>query len=180
MVMKAAPPPALEMIQPQFVLELLIVALDAPAELGQSDEVGHGMVSGRVDSQYFVGSASPRGHSIRSHSSGRGADRFSSRCAGRTRTRAKRERIAPRVPSRQVTDAPRRGRQPGGHVGEVDRLMPRRPPHADGRTTPAPPPRLRGQGRLARRPHRGRPFDADDIGQRRRAVSASRNSVVSP
>ena len=34
---------------------------------------------------------------------GRGLDRESSRCAGRTRTVAKRERIAPRVPCRQVT-----------------------------------------------------------------------------
>src|SRR5216683_7521389 len=62
-----------------------------------------GVVGGRVESQYFVGSASPRGHSISNHSSGRGAARCSSRWAGRTRSRVKRERIVPRVPSRHVT-----------------------------------------------------------------------------
>src|SRR3990172_13049043 len=62
-----------------------------------------GVVAGSVDNQYFVGSASPRGHSISNHSSGRGAARCSSRWAGRTRSRVKRERIVPRVPSRHVT-----------------------------------------------------------------------------
>src|SRR5437899_8876469 len=60
-------------------------------------------VAGRVDSQYLIGAASLRGHSMSSHSSGRGVGRPSSRCAGRTRTAAKRERIAPLVPWRQVT-----------------------------------------------------------------------------
>src|SRR5262249_60508356 len=44
-----------------------------------------------------------RGHWSRTHSAGRGVDRQSSRGAGRTRTAAKRERIAPRVPWRHVT-----------------------------------------------------------------------------
>src|SRR5271169_5738333 len=56
----------------------------------------------KVDSQYFVGSASPFGHSISSHSSGRGSVRFSSRCAGRTRNAANRERSRPFVPGRQL------------------------------------------------------------------------------
>ena len=38
-----------------------------------------------------------------SHSSGRGVDRQSSRCAGRTRTAAKRDRMAPRIPGSHVT-----------------------------------------------------------------------------
>src|SRR2546427_7765222 len=53
-------------------------------------------VGGSVESQYLIGAAAPRGHSMSSHSSGRGVDCQSSRCAGRTRTAAKRERIAPR------------------------------------------------------------------------------------
>jgi hypothetical protein len=62
-----------------------------------------GMSGGTVASQYLAGSASPWGHSISSHSSSRGSVRHSSRWAGRTRTRAKREVSAPAVPSRQET-----------------------------------------------------------------------------
>src|SRR5260370_8321536 len=42
MMMEATPAAALEMIQPQLVLELLIVALDPPAQLGEADELGDG------------------------------------------------------------------------------------------------------------------------------------------
>src|SRR5437667_12832383 len=45
-------------------------------------------VGGSVESQYLIGAASPRGHSMSSHSSRRGVERQSSRCAGRTRTAA--------------------------------------------------------------------------------------------
>ena len=44
----------------------------------------------------LIGAASARGHSMSSHSSGRGVGRQSSRCAGRTRTAAKRELSLPR------------------------------------------------------------------------------------
>src|SRR5712692_6477307 len=37
-MIKAPPTAPLEMVQPELILELLIVALDAPAELGQADE----------------------------------------------------------------------------------------------------------------------------------------------
>src|SRR5262245_5187263 len=40
MMMEAAPAPPLEMIQAEFVLELLVVPLDPPAELGQPHELG--------------------------------------------------------------------------------------------------------------------------------------------
>src|SRR5712692_4632376 len=40
MVMEAAPAAPLEVIQPQLVLEFLVVALDSPPQLGQADEVG--------------------------------------------------------------------------------------------------------------------------------------------
>src|SRR5712691_10342640 len=42
MMMKAAPATALEMVEPELILELLIVALDAPTQLGEADEVGDG------------------------------------------------------------------------------------------------------------------------------------------
>src|SRR6266536_2102538 len=40
MMMEASPAAALEMIQPELVLELLIVALDPPTQLGEADELG--------------------------------------------------------------------------------------------------------------------------------------------
>src|SRR5215510_14444299 len=39
MVMEAAPPAPLEMIEPELILELLIVSLDAPAQLGEAHEL---------------------------------------------------------------------------------------------------------------------------------------------
>src|SRR3972149_2501058 len=42
MMMEASPPPALEMVEPELILELLIVALDAPAQLGEADEISEG------------------------------------------------------------------------------------------------------------------------------------------
>src|SRR5687768_9131765 len=40
MMMEPSPAAALEMIEAELILELLIVALDAPAQLGEADEVG--------------------------------------------------------------------------------------------------------------------------------------------
>src|SRR3954468_23007925 len=57
------------------------------------------VVGGRLESQYLVGSASPLGHSISSHSSGQGSLRWVSPCAGRTRRAAKRDTRSPRLPS---------------------------------------------------------------------------------
>src|SRR3954469_25756994 len=51
--------------------------------------------SGKVESQYLVGSLSPSGRSARSHSSARGSLSRKSSCAGRTRTAAKREASDP-------------------------------------------------------------------------------------
>ena len=61
------------------------------------------MRGGRLDSQYWLGSSAPSGHSTSSHSSGQGAERWVSRWAGRTRRAAKREVSAVWLPSRQVT-----------------------------------------------------------------------------
>jgi hypothetical protein len=59
--------------------------------LAVSTRMSTGLFSGRVESQYFVGSFSPSGHSMRSHSSGWGVETFQFREAGRIRTAAKRE-----------------------------------------------------------------------------------------
>src|SRR3989338_1103088 len=42
MMMKPAPAAALEMVEPELVLEFLIIALDAPAQLGEADEISEG------------------------------------------------------------------------------------------------------------------------------------------
>src|SRR3990170_3381687 len=39
MVMEAAPPAALEMVEPELILEFLVVALDPPAQLGEVDKL---------------------------------------------------------------------------------------------------------------------------------------------
>src|SRR5258707_12297697 len=67
-----------------------------------------GVSAGNLASQYFVGSASPRGHSISNHSSLRRVLRFSSRCAARTRGAAKRDYTTPWLSSRQLTGPRRR------------------------------------------------------------------------
>ena len=70
-MVKAAPTAPFEMAEPDLLLEFLIVALDAPAQLGEIDQTVERDLSGNVESQYLVGSLSPLGHSISSHSSGR-------------------------------------------------------------------------------------------------------------
>src|SRR5271156_3339013 len=71
--------------------------------LAVSTRTSIGVSSGKVESQYFVGSFSPSGHSMRSHSSRWGAARFQSREAGRIRTAAKREHKVSLEPSRHGT-----------------------------------------------------------------------------
>ena len=164
-MMDAAPAAPLEMIQAQLVLQFLVVALDAPAELGQAARDRRPRsIAGRVDSQYFVGAGSSRGHSISSHSSGSGVDRCSSRCAGRTRSRAKRARMAPRGALAPGHQLPGRSRQFGRETLEADGLMARGTPHPDRRAAPTAAPRLRRPGRLARTPHRRLPFNAHRVG----------------
>ncbi len=76
MMVKAAPAAAFVVAKPEFLLEVLVIALDPPAPLGLPDEVGQEVSAGRVENQYLVGSASPFGHSIRHHSSARGSQRL--------------------------------------------------------------------------------------------------------
>src|ERR1700676_2920765 len=94
------------------------------------------VADGKVESQYLVGSLSPAGHSINSHSFACGSFLRSSRCAGRTRNARNLERSFFLVPSRHDTvfqslganDSakcftetgccclPRRSRVPGRHL----------------------------------------------------------------
>src|SRR6267154_2425425 len=94
--MEALPASTFEVAEAEFLLELLVVALDAPAQLGERDQA---MSWGRVESQYFVGSFSAFGHSTSNHS----CSPVAPRRAARTRTRAKREESRPLEPSRHVT-----------------------------------------------------------------------------
>src|SRR5215203_1012128 len=101
MVMEASPTSSLEVPEPELLFQFLVVPLDAPAQLRERDEAVEGTSSGTVPSQNFVGFSSSAGHSTRSHSSSRGTLRSKSRCAARTRTRAKREIRTSALPSRQ-------------------------------------------------------------------------------
>src|SRR3954467_501702 len=51
--MEAAPAPPLVVPQPEFLLELLIVALNPPAQLGQRDEAVEGDVLGKGGEPVF-------------------------------------------------------------------------------------------------------------------------------
>src|SRR5277367_4713141 len=53
MVMEAAPASALEVAEPDLLLELLIVALDAPAQLGEVDEAPQADVFGKGGEPVF-------------------------------------------------------------------------------------------------------------------------------
>ena len=83
-------PPAAALVVPQsdLLLQLLKIALDAPARLRYGRQLLEpGLSRQGRHSRYLVGSFSPSGHSTSSHSSGRGAGGWSSRWAGRTRSR---------------------------------------------------------------------------------------------
>jgi hypothetical protein len=69
--MRVAPTAPLEVTEPDLLLELLIVPLDAPAQFGLAKSTSWRklMLAGSVESQYRVGSASPSGHSMSSVSS---------------------------------------------------------------------------------------------------------------
>lgn len=67
MVVEAPPPSAFVVAKSQFLLEFLIVSLDPPTQLG--GVTNWVIVASAEESQYLLGSTSPSGHSIRSHSS---------------------------------------------------------------------------------------------------------------
>src|SRR4051794_25564487 len=139
-VVEAAPAPALEVPQPELLLQLLEVALDAPAQLRDRDQLleGRRLGQGRepvlrrlllalgplgeepllgprlAQPEVAVRPPDPPRREARAQPPGRGlapadapppgrAPARRSRCAGRTRSAAKRELSSRAVPSRQVT-----------------------------------------------------------------------------
>src|SRR5438552_8759850 len=87
--------------KPDLLLEILVVALDAPAHLGDVDEPAEGGALGQRCEPVFRGSSSPSGHSTSSVSSARSLARRIGEV--RTRTRAQRDASRSFVPSRHVT-----------------------------------------------------------------------------
>src|SRR5258708_3497054 len=97
-MMEALPATALIMAEADFLLEVVIIALDAPARLGEIDEAAERHVAVDGCEPEFGGRGLALGHSMSSVSS---VNRASPRI-GATRTRAKRDCSGSLVPSRQV------------------------------------------------------------------------------
>jgi len=72
--METSPPSAFVVAEPHFLLEFLIVSFRQRSFV-MSTSRSNCTPSGSVENQYLVGSASSCGHSISSHSSGRGSVR---------------------------------------------------------------------------------------------------------
>src|SRR5260221_3586105 len=102
-VVEAAPSTALEVAEPDLLLEFLIVTFDTPPQLCEVDQALQSDALRKGREPVFVGALSPLGHSINSHSSGRGSLRLTSLRATRIRTRAKREDRRSAMPSRHST-----------------------------------------------------------------------------
>ena len=101
-MMETAPAAPFKMAEPDLLLELLIIALDAPAQFGEIDQTGEANVVRQVESQYFVGSFSPLGHSIRAILPAMVRCDRSRAVRCELRRRAKRDLSGTFVPSRQV------------------------------------------------------------------------------
>ena len=61
---------AFVVIAAEALLELAVVVLDAPAELGEVHECRDWRVAGGLESQYLTGSFLPSGQSANNHGSG--------------------------------------------------------------------------------------------------------------
>jgi hypothetical protein len=81
-VVEAPPVVAFVVAEAKLVLELLVAAKDAPAELREAHQLPFSVGSGTVESQHMAGSLVPSGHSVSSRSTGRGSFRSLSRCVG--------------------------------------------------------------------------------------------------
>ena len=68
-MVKASPASTFIVIEAQFLLEFLIVALDPPAQFGSFPSLARAVSAARVESQYLVGALSSCGHSTSGHSS---------------------------------------------------------------------------------------------------------------
>src|SRR3954451_18434578 len=94
-MMEAAPAAPLIVSQAQFLFQILVIALDPPAQFREIDQALEGHVRWDGGQPVFDRLGLTLGHSINSHSSSRGSARHASQWAARTRTRAKREVSAP-------------------------------------------------------------------------------------
>ena len=164
-MVKAAPTSALEMRQAEFALEFLVIAFDPPAQFGHVDERDQRGASGRVESQYLVGSFSSVSHSMSSHSCECGRSSGQSLEAGRIRKaanarkacysfpRAKSPRSKHRTVNLSPTASPKRAdaRCPGA-IASASALG--RPTAAAAR---APSPEAKRSARIALRRHRRGP-----------------------
>ena len=102
-MVEAAPPAPFIITKAEFLLELLIIALDPPAQLGEVDQPIKGDILGQ-GGKPILGRLGFVLAATRSAATLRRAARLSlvSRCAGRTRCRAKRDESQSALPSRQV------------------------------------------------------------------------------
>src|SRR5712691_11196632 len=178
MVMEPAPPAALEMVEPELVLELLIVALDAPAQLGEADE-GRDRRRRRQGREPILRGLRFVPRPLDQHPllrPGRralliamGGPHTQPREAGTHRTA---RAFAPRH------RPPRRRRKRHGQLLETLGSVRRGAPHARRRPA-ATLPALRRPRRLARRPRRRLLLHADDVRQpRSRERFAKRGRVA--
>src|SRR6266851_7517066 len=153
MMMEAAPTTTLEMVEPELILELLIVALDAPAQLGEANKIGdrRRLRQRRQPILRGLGGA-PR--PLDQHPLGRPGFRPLLIAMGGPHAQpreARAHRAARPFPPRHRP--PRRRRERTGQLLEALRGVSRGAPHVRGgpaATLPA----LRGPRRLAWRPRR--------------------------
>ncbi|MGY4298747.1 hypothetical protein ACVWXN_006842 [Bradyrhizobium sp. i1.4.4] len=101
-MMEATPAASFVVSEPDLQLEFLIVTLDAPAQLGEIDQLLKAKSLRQRGEPVFGRSDSPSGRSINSHS-GDSLSGISLLYPTGTRTRAKREDSWPAEPSRHVT-----------------------------------------------------------------------------
>src|SRR6266540_1302348 len=98
---------ALEVVQAERVLELSVVVLHSPAQLGQTHELAQGDLGGQGGQPVLDRLGSPSGHSASSQRTGSSPPRAARRSlipAGRTRSATNREASGwPSAPSRQAT-----------------------------------------------------------------------------
>jgi hypothetical protein len=97
---------ALEVVKTKAVFELAVVVLDAPAQLGQPDQLLKRGVLGQAGQPVLDRLGLVGGHSASSQRTGSSPPATARRSftpAGRTPRATNRERSLPRVPSRQAT-----------------------------------------------------------------------------
>jgi hypothetical protein len=126
-MMESPPSAALVMGKAKLPLEFLVVSFDPPTHLGGEDPRLQGDVGWKGERKYLLGSFSPSGHSISSHSSGRGPVLRSSRWAGETRKAANQEIRRVWAPSRQVTGAKAAGGKASARAFIAQGFVSRRP-----------------------------------------------------